>query len=135
MTERVNRNLKPMIAQYAQGNSKSWDKHLSKLDLSIRTSVNETTGDTLALLNYGQDPKLPLDLLLTTPTQNTPRFPTLRLPEINEYKKYLQQQLFTAHRTANVHNEVRNKNNDTISILLNDLLRKDNSSGLPFLQY
>ncbi|CAF4566555.1 unnamed protein product, partial [Rotaria magnacalcarata] len=53
MTERMNRNLKPMIAQYAQENAHSWDRHLSKLALSIRTSVNETTGDTPAYLNFG----------------------------------------------------------------------------------
>ncbi|CAF3970593.1 unnamed protein product, partial [Rotaria sp. Silwood1] len=59
MTERVNRNLKPMLAQYAQENLQSWDQHLSKLAFSIRTSVNETTGDTSAYLNFGRDPKLP----------------------------------------------------------------------------
>ena len=107
MTERVNRNLKPMIAQYAQGNPHSWDKHLSKLALSIRTSVNETTGDTPAFLNFGRDPKLPLDLLLTTPIQSTPLMPTFLSSEIEQYKKHLHQQLSTAHQIANEHNEVR----------------------------
>jgi ribosomal protein L21E len=107
MTERMNRNLKPMIAQYAQENPHSWDKHLPKLALSIRTSVNETTGDTPAFLNFGRDPKLPLDLLLTTPTQNTPLIPTPLSHEIEEYKKNLHHQLHIAHRIANEHNEVR----------------------------
>jgi hypothetical protein len=107
MTERVNRNLKPMIAQYAQENPHSWDKHLSKLALSIRTSVNETTGDTPAFLNFGRDPKLPLDLLLTTPNQNTPLTPTSLSHEIEEYKRHLQHQLHVAHQIANEHNEVR----------------------------
>jgi len=87
MTERVNRNLKPMIAQYAQGNLHSWDKNLSKLAFSIRTSVNETTGDTPAFLNFGRDPKLPLDLLLTTPNQSTPTTPVPLSLEIEKYKK------------------------------------------------
>ena len=107
MTERVNRNLKPMIAQYTQENPHSWDKHLSKLALSIRTSVNETTGDTPAFLNFGRDPKLPLDLLLTAPNHNTPPIPTPLAPEIEEYKRHLHHQLHTAHHVANEHNEVR----------------------------
>ncbi|CAF1654656.1 unnamed protein product [Rotaria magnacalcarata] len=86
MTERVNRNLKPMIAQYAQENTHSWDRHLSKLALSIRTSINETTGETPAYLNFGRDPKLPIDLLLTEPTQ-----------EHNEVRKLQQKTKYDQH--------------------------------------
>ncbi|CAF4083166.1 unnamed protein product [Adineta steineri] len=93
--------------QYAQENPQSWDKHLSKLALSIRTSVNETTGDTPAFLNFGRDPKLPIDLLLSTPTQNKPLMPTSLSNETEQYKKHLRQQLSTAHLIANEHNEVR----------------------------
>ncbi|CAF2205227.1 unnamed protein product [Rotaria magnacalcarata] len=107
MTERMNRNLKPMIAQYAQENAHSWDRHLSKLALSIRTSVNETTGDTPAYLNFGRDPKLPLDLLITNPDNNEPLLPTSISTEVDTYKQYLRKDLLTAHRIAQEHNEVR----------------------------
>ena len=107
LTERVNRNLKPMIAQYAQENPHSWDKHLSKLALSIRTSVNETTGETPAFLNFGRDPKLPIDLLLANPRQDAPSVPLPHSTEIEQYKQRLDDELSTAHRIANEHNEVR----------------------------
>ncbi|CAF2043665.1 unnamed protein product [Rotaria magnacalcarata] len=107
MTERVNRNLKPMIAQYAQENTHSWDRHLSKLALSIRTSINETTGETPAYLNFGRDPKLPIDLLLTEPSRNQPTLPTSIPAEIDTYKQHLREALLTAHRIAQEHNEVR----------------------------
>ncbi|CAF4751273.1 unnamed protein product, partial [Rotaria magnacalcarata] len=107
MTERMNRNLKPMIAQYAQENAHSWDRHLSKLALSIRTSVNETTGDTPAYLNFGRDPKLPLDLLITNPGTYEPLLPTSISTEVDTYKQYLRKDLLTAHRIAQEHNEVR----------------------------
>ncbi|CAF1350909.1 unnamed protein product [Rotaria sp. Silwood1] len=107
MTERVNRNLKPMLAQYAQENPQSWDQHLSKLAFSIRTSVNETTGDTLAYLNFGRDPKLPPHLLLTTPTHDVPLLPTSLSLEIENYKQQLRHQLLTSHQFAQEHSEVR----------------------------
>ena len=107
LTERVNRNLKPMIAQYAQENPQSWDKHLSKLALSLRTSVNETTGETPAFLNFGRDPKLPIDLLLADPCQHPPSLPASHSVEIEQYKQRLRDDLSTAHRIANEHNEIR----------------------------
>ncbi|CAF1330915.1 unnamed protein product [Rotaria sp. Silwood1] len=106
MTERVNRNLKPMLAQYAQENPQSWDQHLSKLAFSIRTSVNETTGDTLAYLNFGRDPKLPPHLLLTTPTHDVPLLPTSLSSEIENYKQQLRHQLLTSHQFAQEHSEL-----------------------------
>ncbi|CAF1393237.1 unnamed protein product, partial [Rotaria sp. Silwood1] len=107
MTERVNRNLKPMLAQYAQENPQSWDQHLSKLAFSIRTSVNETTGDTPAYLNFGRDPKLPPHLLLTTPTHDVPLLPTSLSSKIENYKQELRHQLLTSHQFAQEHSEVR----------------------------
>ncbi|CAF2133846.1 unnamed protein product [Rotaria magnacalcarata] len=53
MTERVNRTLKEQIAIYAQNHSGLWDKEVQKLAFAIRTSINETTGETPAYLNFG----------------------------------------------------------------------------------
>ncbi|CAF4759356.1 unnamed protein product, partial [Rotaria magnacalcarata] len=53
MTERVNRTLKEQIAIYAQNHSDLWDKEVQKLAFAIRTSINETTGETPAYLNFG----------------------------------------------------------------------------------
>ncbi|CAF1437675.1 unnamed protein product, partial [Didymodactylos carnosus] len=53
MTERVNRTLKPMLAIFAQNHPHSWDKEVQKLAFALRTSVNETTGETPAFMIFG----------------------------------------------------------------------------------
>jgi transposase InsO family protein len=83
MTERVNRTLKAQIAIYAQQHPGLWDKELQKLAFAIRTSVNETTGDTPAYLNLGRDPVLPLDLIINPPSPEPPAI----VPE----RKFIQQ--------------------------------------------
>jgi hypothetical protein len=72
MRERVNRTLKAQIAIYAQQHPGLWDKELQKLAFAIRTSVNETTGDTPAYLNLGRNPVLPLDLIINPPSPDPP---------------------------------------------------------------
>ena len=67
MTERVNRTLKAQIAIYTEHRPSSWDKEIQKLAFAIQTSINETTGDTPAYLNFGRDPLIPLDLIVHRP--------------------------------------------------------------------
>ncbi|CAF1341392.1 unnamed protein product [Didymodactylos carnosus] len=69
MTERVNKTVKQMIAQYAEGKPNSWDKEIAKLAFSIKTPVDESTGQPPAFLNLGREPQLPLDLILDDPTE------------------------------------------------------------------
>ncbi|CAF1390024.1 unnamed protein product [Didymodactylos carnosus] len=104
MTERVNRNLKPMIAQYTQGGPQSWDKEIQKLAFALRTSVNETTGETPAFLNLGRDPKLPIDILTDTTPTGPPLPPTTTA--IVNYRSQLVQNLQYAHRVPYDHSEV-----------------------------
>ena len=72
MTERVNCTLKAQIAIYTEHRPSSWDKEIQKLAFAIRTSINETTGDTLAYLNFGRDPLIPLDLIVHRPITGPP---------------------------------------------------------------
>ncbi|CAF1652766.1 unnamed protein product [Rotaria magnacalcarata] len=78
MSERVNWTLKAQIAIYAERRPGLWDKKLQKLAFSIRTSVNDTTGETPAYLNLGHDPVIPLNLIIHQPlpdsTSNTPEY-------------------------------------------------------------
>jgi len=60
-TERANKSLKKMIAAYVEENHKSWDEHLQKFALALRTAVNETTKVTPALLNLGRQIPIPFD--------------------------------------------------------------------------
>lgn len=53
-TERTNKTLKTCIKAYTEKH-RSWDKYLPALVFAIRTSVNETTGFTPAMLTYGRE--------------------------------------------------------------------------------
>ncbi|CAF1425819.1 unnamed protein product [Adineta ricciae] len=106
MTERVNRTLKQQIRIYAQQNHKAWDAEIQKLAFAIRTSVNETTGETPAFLNFGRDLKVPLDLLYGEPVQNS----TSNLPDnklIQHYKRNLTETLQTAFRIVREYAEIQ----------------------------
>ena len=106
MTERVNRTLKPLIAIYAQRHPGLWDKEIQKLAFAIRTSVNETTGDTPAYLNFGRDPQTPLDLILTNYVSGPP--PTT--PEhqyIRNYRADLTHNLRLTYHLVREHSEIQ----------------------------
>ncbi|CAF1253603.1 unnamed protein product [Rotaria sordida] len=105
LTERVNRTLKPMLAIFAHEHPHSWDKEIQKLALSIRTSINETTGETPAFMMFGRDLKLPMDLLIGEPTQGPP--PTsIDSLQINEYRKNLIHNLRSTYNFVREHSEV-----------------------------
>ncbi|GFY12772.1 retrovirus-related Pol polyprotein from transposon 412 [Trichonephila clavipes] len=53
-TERVNRDLVQMIANYVNEQHDTWDQFLREFAYAIRTAVNETTGKTLAELFLGR---------------------------------------------------------------------------------
>lgn len=105
MTERVNRTLKPLLAIYAQRQPHSWDKEIQKLAFAIRTSVNETTGDTPAFLMFGRDIKGPLDLIIGDPSTGPP--PTMfEDRQIQEYKTKIINNLRCAYNTVLERSEI-----------------------------
>ncbi|GFU75003.1 retrovirus-related Pol polyprotein from transposon 297 [Trichonephila clavipes] len=53
-TERVNRDLVQMIANYVNEQHDTWDQFLREFAYAIRTAVNETMGKTLAELFLGR---------------------------------------------------------------------------------
>jgi hypothetical protein len=106
MTERVNRTLKPLIAIFAQEHPHSWDKEIQKLALAIRTSVNETTGETPAFLMFGRDPIIPLDLIIGDPIQGVPPMNDVEQEQIQNYRTQLMNNLRVAFNTVREHSEV-----------------------------
>ena len=84
MTEQVNHTLKQQIRLYAQQNQKMCDKEIQKLAFAIRTSVNKTTGETPAFHNFGQDLKIPLDLIIGKEVEGPPP----DLPDNNTIQQY-----------------------------------------------
>ena len=106
MTERVNRTLKAQLAIYIERYPSLWDNKITKLAFAIRTSINETTGDTPAYLNFGRDPLIPLDLMLHKPITGLP--PTT--PEhcyIRHYRTNLMKHLRAAYDLVREQSEVK----------------------------
>ncbi|CAF5218403.1 unnamed protein product, partial [Rotaria magnacalcarata] len=107
MSERVNRTLKAQIAIYAQRRPGLWDKELQKLAFTIRTSVNNTTGETPAYLNLGRNPVIPLDLIIHQPlpdsTYNTPEYKF-----IQQYRTHLAHDLQVTYHFVPEHSEIHN---------------------------
>jgi transposase InsO family protein len=104
MTERVNRTLKPMIAIYTENRSQSWDKNIQQLAFAIRTSFNETTGETPAMLMFGRELREPIDGLLDAGTSGLPT--TSEQSEIDQYRRTLVENLQTAYNIVREHAEI-----------------------------
>ena len=67
MVERNNRTLENQLATFVQDHQKDWDLHLPLLLLSYRSAVDETTKLTPAVLMFGRELRVPLDLLFGRP--------------------------------------------------------------------
>ena len=68
MIERFNRTVLNMLSAVVSDDEYNWDLHLPTLMLAYRTSRHETTGATPFSLVYGQEAKLPEDILFNLPT-------------------------------------------------------------------
>lgn len=69
-SERTNQDLVRMIATYIEGGHSSWDVHIQKFALVLRSMVNDTTGVSPALLNLGREIAFPIDRALQISPQN-----------------------------------------------------------------
>lgn len=109
MTERVNRTLKPLIAIYAQRQPQSWDKNIQQIAFALRTTINQTTGETPAFLMFGRDLRGPLDLI-TGPLTQEPPTTTFEQKQIKEYKTQMINNLRCAYNFVIEHNEIEKIN-------------------------
>ncbi|KAL7726473.1 hypothetical protein ACLKA6_001095 [Drosophila palustris] len=57
-TERANRTVKTMIAQFAGANQRCWDEALPEITLAVNTSVTASTGYSPAFVTQGREPRL-----------------------------------------------------------------------------
>nr|XP_041630537.1 uncharacterized protein LOC121501968 [Drosophila kikkawai] len=86
-TERANRTIKTMIAQYLDGGPQStWDQLLPEISLAINSSISDTTGFSPAFLTQGREPRLPRTLYdELTPGRGTPEVaPTDRSQQLKD---------------------------------------------------
>ena len=69
-TERANRVLLDMLRSYVDIKHNDWDEKLAMAEFAVNSSVHASTGFTPFHLNYGQDPLMPLDLLIEADMSN-----------------------------------------------------------------
>ena len=63
LVERTNRTIKKVLNTLASEYKKEWCYHLPYVMMAIRSSVNETTQCTPNLLMFGDENRLPVDIL------------------------------------------------------------------------
>ena len=67
MVERANRSIQNMMSSYISDKQDDWDEHLPLLMLAYRSSVHESTGVSPALMMFGRELTLPVDMTLGRP--------------------------------------------------------------------
>jgi len=85
-TERANRTIKTMIAQYVDQDHRTWDQLLPEISLAINTSISDSTGFSPAYLVQGREPRLPGALfdVVTPGLHSSPLDPTERAKRLQE---------------------------------------------------
>ena len=93
MVERANRTIQNMIASYISDKQDDWDEHIPLLMLAYRSSVHETLGVSPAMMTFGRDLTLPIDLALGRPVRDERRC-------ITDHAYQLEQKLLEVHEFA-----------------------------------
>ena len=94
MVERYNRTLENQLATFVQDHQKDWDLHLTLLLMSYCSAMHETTNLTPAMLMFGRELRVPLDLLLGRPRADIEELSYL------EYVERLRASIATVHDFA-----------------------------------
>ena len=68
-TERFNRTMNAMLAQYVSANQKDWDVWIPSVLFAYRTAVHDSTGFSPYKLLFGREPKQPIDYQFPLPRQ------------------------------------------------------------------
>ncbi len=84
-SERTNKDVVRIIASYVEDKHDMWDLHMQNFALALRSSVNETTGVSPALLFLGRELQLPIDRQLN--------------PQISKDYEKDAQEIATAYKT------------------------------------
>ena len=69
--ERWNSTVVGMLRCYADANLKNWDDQIDMVTFAYNSSVHKTTGYSLFYLNYGREPRLPLESMLEKKVETT----------------------------------------------------------------
>ena len=99
MVERYNRTLENQLATFVQDHQKDWDLHLPLLLMSYHSAVHKTMKLTPAMLMFGRELRVPLDLLLGRPHDDIEELSYL------EYAERLRASMATVHDFAQDHQQ------------------------------
>lgn len=69
MVERLNRTVEDVLSKYVAKHHRDWDRHLQLALVAYRSSEYESTGFSPAMLMFGREIDLPLDLLYGQPPE------------------------------------------------------------------
>ena len=82
LTERINRNLKPMISSFVHDVPHNrWADYVDVFALALRTALHESTGFTPSKLMFNRELRLPIDNVLAPPSPHTEKEGALDLDE------------------------------------------------------
>ena len=88
MIERMNRTLEAQLSKFVDEHHRDWDYYIPYLMMTLRSATHETTKCTPAMLQFGRELHLPIDLLLGRPEEAIP---------VHSYNEKLQQSLEQVH--------------------------------------
>ncbi|VDI68960.1 Hypothetical predicted protein [Mytilus galloprovincialis] len=63
MVERMNKTINDMLSKYIKPHQRDWDKYLDYLMMVYNSTPHQSTGFTPHHLDYGEEMRMPLDLL------------------------------------------------------------------------
>ena len=96
MVERANRSIQNMISSYISDSQNDWDEHIPLLMMAYRSSVHESTGVSPAMMMFGRELTLPVDMTLGRPIRDDRLCAT-------EHAYQLEQRLLEIHDFARKH--------------------------------
>lgn len=71
ITERVNQTFLNLLGTLSAESKSKWHQHLNAMTYVYNTTVHETTGETPFYLMFLRKPRLPVDFLLSLPSEGT----------------------------------------------------------------
>ena len=70
-TERMNRVLEEYLRSFANHKHDDWDQHLIAAEFAYNSSIHASHRHTPFYLNYGRNPRVPADVVVTGPESNS----------------------------------------------------------------
>jgi len=110
-TDRANRTIKTMVAQYIEDKQTTWDELLPELNLAINSSISESTGFSPAFIVQGREPRLPgalYDEVTPGPSQ-APRSPEAKAELLRDIFKVVQENTQRASLEQRKHYDLRRR--------------------------